>query len=104
MNLCTSCVYFKEDTNTDLGCHVTKTAFRISLCHVKQHYGFIAICFFHNSLILHSIIQQKVFGCLDLYFLLFIIIKYDIKTVPKIVNNSIKENRLPLKVSSLKIT
>ncbi len=34
-------------------------------------------------------------------FLLFITIKYDMKTAQKIVNNSIKENRLPLKVSSL---
>ncbi len=62
------------------------------------------VFFIIHSYILHSIIQQKVFGYFDLYFLLFIIIKYDIKTVPKIVNNSIKENRLPLKVSSLKIT
>ncbi len=22
---------------TDLGCHVTKTAFHISLCHIQQH-------------------------------------------------------------------
>ncbi len=38
----------------------------------------------------------------DLYFLLFITIKYDMKTAPKIVKNSIKENRLPLNVSSLR--
>ncbi len=35
-------------------------------------------------------------------FLIFINIKYDIKTAQKIVKNSIKENRLPLKVSSLR--
>ncbi len=43
-----------------------------------------------------------VFGYYDWYFLLFITIKYDMKTAQKIVNNSIKENRLPLKVSSLR--
>ncbi len=58
--------------------------------------------FFHNSLIIHSIIHQMVFGYFDLYVLLFITIKYDMKTAQKIVNNSIKENRLPLKVSSLR--
>ncbi len=42
------------------------------------------------------------FGYFDLYFLLFITIKYDKKTAQKIVKNSIKENRLPLKVSSLR--
>ncbi len=43
--------------------------------------------------------------CLDILiyiFLLFIIIKYDMKTAQKIVNNSMKENRLPLKDSSLR--
>ncbi len=58
--------------------------------------------FFHNSLIIHGIIHQIVFGYFDLYFLLFIRIKYDMKTAQNIVNNSIKENRLPLKVSSLR--
>ncbi len=59
--------------------------------------------FFHNSLIIHGIIHQIVFGYFDLYFfLLFITIKYDMKTAQKIVNNSIKENRLPLKVTSLR--
>ncbi len=81
--------------------HVTKTAFHISLCHIKQHSGVIAICLFHNSLIIHGIIHQIVFGYFVLYFLLFISIKYDIKIAQKIVNNSIKENRLPLKVSLL---
>ncbi len=45
------------------------------------------------------------FGYFDLYLLLFITIKYemnDMKTAKKIVKNSIKENRLPLKVSSLR--
>ncbi len=42
------------------------------------------------------------FGYFDLYVLLFIAIKYDMKTSQKIVKNSIKENRLPLKVSSLR--
>ncbi len=51
--------------------------------------------FFHNLLII-------VFGYFDLYFLLFITIKYDMKTTQKIVNNSIKEKRLSLKVSSLR--
>ncbi len=46
---------------------------------------------------MHSIILQIVFEYLDWYFLLFITIKYDMKTAQKIVNNSIKENRLPLK-------
>ncbi len=36
--------------------------------------------FFHNSLIIHGIIHQIVFGYFDLYFLLFITIKYDMKT------------------------
>ncbi len=57
---------------------------------------------FHNSLIIHDIIHQIVFGYFDLYFLLFITIKYDMKTAQKIVNNSIKENRLPLKVILLR--
>ncbi len=51
---------------------------------------------------IHGIIQQIVFGYFDLYFLLFITIKYDVKTAEKIINNSIKENRLPLKVSLLR--
>ncbi len=38
----------------------------------------------------------------DIYLVLFITIKYDMKTTHKIVNNSLKENRLPLKVSSLR--
>ncbi len=41
--------------------------------------------------------------CLDslIYiYLLFITIKYDMKTAQKIIKKSIKENRLPLKVSS----
>ncbi len=80
---------------------MTKTAFHISLCHIKQHLGFNAICFFHYSLIIHGIIHQIAFGYFDIYFLLFITIKYDMKTAQKIVNNSIKENILPLKVSSL---
>ncbi len=58
--------------------------------------------FFHNSIIIHRIIHKIVFGYFDLYFLLFITIKYDMKTAQKIVNNSMKENRLPLKVSSLR--
>ncbi len=81
---------------------MTKTAFHISLCHIKQHKGFIAICFFHNSLIINGIIHQIVFGYFDLYFLLFITIIYDMKTEQKIVNNSIKENRLSLNVNSLR--
>ncbi len=51
-----------------------------------------------------DIIHQIVFGYFDLYFLLFITFKYDMKTAQKIVNNSIKENRLPLKVKLIKIT
>ncbi len=43
-----------------------------------------------------------VFEYFDLHFLLFIIIKYDMKTAQKIVNNSIKKNSLPLKISSLR--
>ncbi len=58
--------------------------------------------FFHNSLIIHGIINQIVFGYFDLYFLLFITIKYDMNTAQKIVNNSIKEHRLPLKLNSLR--
>ncbi len=42
------------------------------------------------------------FGYFDLYFLLFITIRNDMKTAQKIVNNSMKENRLPLKASSLR--
>ncbi len=42
------------------------------------------------------------FGYFDLYFLLFITIKYDIKSAQKIVKNSIKEKTLPLKVSLLR--
>ncbi len=42
------------------------------------------------------------FGYFDLYFLLFINIKYDMKTAQKIVKNSMKGNRLLLKVSSLR--
>ncbi len=52
--------------------------------------------------IIHGIIHQIVFRYFDLYFLLFITIKYHMKTAQKIVNNSIKENRLLLKVSSLR--
>ncbi len=51
---------------------------------------------------MHGIIHQIVFGYLDLYFLIFISIKYDTKTAQKMVNNSIKENRLSLKVSSFR--
>ncbi len=51
---------------------------------------------------IHGIIHQIVFGYFDLYFLLFITFKHDMKTAQKIVNNLIKENRLPLKVSSLR--
>ncbi len=58
--------------------------------------------FFHNSLIIHRIIHQIEFKYFDFDLLLFIIIKYDMKTAMKIVNYSIKENRLPLKVSSLR--
>ncbi len=47
-----------------------------------------------------ELFNQIVLGYFDLYFLLFITIKYDMKTAKKIVNNLI-ENRLPLKVSSL---
>ncbi len=90
-----------HSTIAHLGCHMTKTAFHISLCHIKQHQGFIAICFFHNLLIIHVIIHQMMFGYFDLYFLLFITIKYDMKPAQKIAKYSIKENRLPLKVSSL---
>ncbi len=39
---------------------------------------------------------------LNYIFLIFITIKYVMKTAEKIVNKSIKENRLPLKVSSLR--
>ncbi len=53
---------------------------------------------------MHSIIHQIVFGYFDLYFLLVITIKYHMKTAQKIVNNSIKENRLSLKVQLIKIT
>ncbi len=60
------------------------------------------IGFFHNSLIIHGIIHQIVFVYFDLYCLLFITIKYDMKNAQTRVNNSIKENRLPLKVSSLR--
>ncbi len=49
-----------------------------------------------------GITHQIVFEYFDLYFLLFITIKYDMKTAQKIINNSIKENRLPLKVNSLR--
>ncbi len=87
---------------TDLGCHVTKTAFHISLAILSSITGLLLFVFFHNSLIIHSFIHQIVFGYFDLYFLLFINIKYDMKTEQKIINNSIKENRLPLKVSSLR--
>ncbi len=48
--------------------------------------------FFHNLLIIHGIMHQMMFGYFDLYFLLFITIKYDMKTAQKIVKNSIKEN------------
>ncbi len=64
--------------------------------------GLLLFFFFLNSLIIHRIIHQIVFGYFDLYFLLFITIKYYMKTAQKIVNNSIKENRLPLKLSSLR--
>ncbi len=38
----------------------------------------------------------------DFDFLLYKTIKIDIKTAPKIINNLIMENLLPLKVSSLR--
>ncbi len=88
-------------TLSDLGCYVTKTVFDISLCHIKQYQVFIAI-FSQNSLIIHGFIHQIVFGYFHLYFLLIIAIKYNMKTAQKIVNNLIKENRLPLRVSSLR--
>ncbi len=62
--------------------------------------GLLLFVFFHNSLIImiiHGIIHQIVFGYFDLQILPFITIKYDMKTAQKIVNNSIKENRLLLK-------
>ncbi len=64
--------------------------------------GLLVFFFFHNSLILHGIIHQIVFGYFYFYFLLFITITFDMKTAHKIVNNSTKENRLPLKVTSLR--
>ncbi len=58
---------------------------------------------FNNSLIIHyCIIQQILFGYFDLYVLLFITIKLDMKTAQKVVNNLINENIFPLKVSSLR--
>ncbi len=42
-----------------------------------------------------------VFGYVDLYFLVLITIKYDMKTAQKIVKNSIKENRLPLNIGNI---
>ncbi len=89
-------------TTADLGCHVTKTALCISLCHIKQHLRVYYYLSFHSSLITRGIIHQIVFGYFDLYVLLFITIKYDMKTAQKIVRYSIKENRLPSKVSSLR--
>ncbi len=81
---------------------MTKTAFHISIYAILSNIkGLLQFYFFHDSLIIHDIIHQIVFGYFDLYFLLFITIKY-MKTAQKIVNNSIKENRLPLKISSLR--
>ncbi len=89
------CLHFPNAT-ADLGYHVTKVYTILSS--IK---GLIAICVFHNSLIIHGISHQIVFGYFALYFLLFITITYDMNTAQKIVNNSMKENRLALKVSSL---
>ncbi len=51
---------------------------------------------------MYGIIDQIVFEYNDLYVLLFIIIKSDMKTLQKIVNNLIDENIFPLEVSSLR--
>ncbi len=51
----------------------------------KCTYRFTGICLFQNSLIIHGIIHQIVFEYFDLYFLLFITIKSDMKTAQKIV-------------------
>ncbi len=48
--------------------------------------------FFHNSLIVYAINYQIVFGCFELYLLIFINIKSDMKTAQKIVNNLINKN------------
>ncbi len=42
------------------------------------------------------------FGYFDLYFLLFITVNGDMKTVQKIVNNLRNENIFPLNIHSLK--
>ncbi len=86
--------------------HVTKTAFQIRLNHIKASlrvYRYIYIFFFssqfsHNN----DFIQQLVFGDFNLYVLLFITIKRDMKTAEKIINNVINENIFLLKISSLK--
>ncbi len=58
--------------------------------------------FFHNSHIIHSNINQPVFGYFDLYFVPYINIKSDMKTAEKIVNTIINENIFPIKVSLLR--
>ncbi len=74
-------------TTSHLGCHVTKTAFHISLCHIKGLFLFVFSQFTHNTWHYSS----NSVGYFDLYFVLFITIKYDMKTGQKIVNNSIKQ-------------
>ncbi len=49
-----------------------------------------------------ALFTKECLNILIYIFLLFITIKYNMKTAQKIVTNSIKENRLPLKVSSLR--
>ncbi len=71
--------------SADLEYHVTKTACQIGLKHIRHHYGFNGICFFHQSLIIYGTIHQMVFGYFDLYFVLFNNIKNHVKTGQKIV-------------------
>ncbi len=75
-----------------------KTAFHINLNTIKHNEGFTGICFFHNSLITHSIINQIVFRYQDVYFLFFISIISDNKTAHKIVYNLINEHIFPINV------
>ncbi len=51
---------------------------------------------------IYNIIRQIIFGYFDLYLLLFITTKSDMKTAQKIVNNLINENIFLLKVSLLR--
>ncbi len=80
---------------------MTRTTLHISINLIKLPLRVYCILFSHNSLIIHSMINQIVFGYFDVFILLCITIKSDMKTVKKIVTNLINEN-ISSNVSSLR--